>query len=281
MLRQRVITALVLVAVLLPTLLTESVIPFSLFALALATAGAWEWARLNGWQGTKAFAYAAVLPVSAGLSGIPMDLSPAPGVGWAWLTVLWIVACLLLMPQGPKGWTHLSPGLRLASGLVVMFSTWWALTTARAVGVNFLLSVMCIVWASDVAAYFAGHRWGRTKLAPSLSPGKTWEGVAGACVGVWLLALLWMLLERQFPLGSPSVFARALKDFGPTGLVLVVGALVALGVVGDLFESMIKRAVGAKDSSNLLPGHGGVLDRVDALLPVLPAAMAVLALGGR
>ena len=143
------------------------------------------------------------------------------------------------------------------------------------------MSVMCIVWASDIAAYFAGHRFGRRKLAPSLSPGKTWEGVAGACVGVGLLALLWMFMERQFTADSLSVFALARRDFGVLGLGVVVTALVALGVVGDLFESMIKRAVGAKDSSGLLPGHGGVLDRVDALLPVLPAALAVLALGGR
>ena len=152
---------------------------------------------------------------------------------------------------------------------------------ARGVGVNFLLSVMCIVWVSDVSAYFAGRRWGRRKLAPSLSPGKSWEGVAGACAGVLVLAAGWMLVEQQMHLGAPSVFARAWSQFGALGLVAVVAGLVALGVVGDLFESMIKRAVGAKDSSGLLPGHGGVLDRVDALLPVLPAAMAVVALGGR
>ncbi|MBU6193273.1 MAG: phosphatidate cytidylyltransferase [Burkholderiales bacterium] len=285
MLRQRVITALLLLAVLLPTLFTESVIPFSLFALALATAGAWEWAALNGRKGAAAVAYAAVLPLCAALMGLWPGSSgalwDAPGLGWAWLTVSWVVACLLLMPQGPQGWARVPAALRLAGGLVVMLSTWWALTLARGVGVNFMLSVMCIVWASDIAAYFAGHRFGRRKLAPSLSPGKTWEGVAGACVGVGLLALLWMFMERQLTADSLSVFALARRDFGVLGLGVVVTALVALGVVGDLFESMIKRAVGAKDSSGLLPGHGGVLDRVDALLPVLPAALAVLALGGR
>ncbi len=283
MLRQRVVTALLLLAVLLPTLFTESVLPFSLFALALATAGAWEWAALNGRTGAGALAYAAVLPLCAAAMNLwpGSFLSPwaAPGLGWAWLTVAWVVACLLLMPQGPQGWARVPAALRLASGLVVMLSTWWALTLARGVGVNFMLSVMCIVWASDIAAYFAGKRFGRRKLAPSLSPGKSWEGVAGACVGVGAMALLWMLIERQFLVESPSVFSRALRDFGTIGLAVVVAALVALGVVGDLFESMIKRAVGAKDSSGLLPGHGGVLDRVDALLPVLPAALAVLALG--
>ena len=281
MLRLRVITALVLVAILLPTLFTDSVLPFSLFALVMAGAGAWEWARLNGVSGPLAWAYAGLVPLMASVTLMTGAQAHSLGVGWAWLVVLWVLLCLLLMPQGPRGWANLPGAVRLALGLLVMFSTWLALTLAREVGVNFMLSVMCIVWASDVSAYFAGHRWGRRKLAPTISPGKTWEGVAGACVGVLLLAVVWMMVERQFHLGSPSVFARAWKDFGLIGLVFVVTALVALGVVGDLFESMIKRAVGAKDSSGLLPGHGGVLDRVDALLPVLPAAMAVLVLGGR
>ena len=281
MLRLRVITALVLVAMLLPTLFTESIWPFSLFALVLAAAGAWEWARLNGWTGTGALAYAAAIVAMASLS-LALDMPrEVPGLAWMWLTVCWVMACLVLMPQGPQGWARLPLAVRLAMGLVVMYGTWLALSVARGVGVNFMLSVMCLVWASDVSAYFAGRRWGRRRLAPAISPGKTWEGVAGAAVGVLVLALLWMGIERQFDLGAPSVFTRSLRDFGILGMVVVVTALVALGVAGDLFESMVKRAVGAKDSSGLLPGHGGVLDRVDALLPVLPAAMAALALGGR
>lgn len=281
MLRQRVITALILVALLLPTLLTTSVVPFSLFALVLAVAGAWEWARLNGLLGYRAVGYAALVLAAAAATLMVDGLLLRSGLGWVWLSVMWVMLCCLLLPQGPLGWGRLPAGFRLVIGLVVMFSTWLALTQARGVGVNFLLSVMCLVWASDVSAYFAGHRWGRRRLAPTISPGKTWEGVAGACTGVLLLGLLWMVAERHLALGEPSIFGRALRDFGGLGLVVVVTALVALGVVGDLFESMIKRVVGAKDSSHLLPGHGGVLDRVDALLPVLPAAMAVLALGQR
>ena len=281
MLRQRVITALILVALLLPTLLTSSVVPFSLFALVLAVAGAWEWARLNGLSGYRAYGYAALVLAAAAATLMVDGLLLRSGLGWVWLSVMWVVLCCLLLPQGPQGWGRLPAGFRLVIGLVVMFSTWLALTHARGVGVNFLLSVMCLVWASDVSAYFAGHRWGRRRLAPTISPGKTWEGVAGACTGVLLLGLLWMAAERHLVLGEPSIFGRALRDFGGLGLVVVVTVLVALGVVGDLFESMIKRVVGAKDSSQLLPGHGGVLDRVDALLPVLPAAMAVLALGQR
>lgn len=281
MLRLRVITAVVLLAILLPTLWTSSPLPFSLFALAMAGAGAWEWARLNGWGGGKALVAAAAVVVAALGLWMSDRAAAAPGLGWAWLVVLWVLACLLLFPQGPHAWAQVPQSLRLLMGVAVMLSTWWALTVARGVGVNFLLSVMCIVWVSDVSAYFAGRRWGRRKLAPSLSPGKSWEGVFGACGGVLMLSAVWMAAERHGDWGAPSVFAVALRDFGGLGLVVIVAGLVALGVVGDLFESLIKRAVGAKDSSQLLPGHGGVLDRVDALLPVLPAAMAILALGGR
>ena len=158
---------------------------------------------------------------------------------------------------------------------------WLAFSQARAEGVNFLLSLMCLVFASDISAYFAGHRWGRSKLAPLISPGKTWEGVIGAYVGVLVLGGLWMGIETQLGVDSPSVYQRAFQSWGWVGLVVSVVALVALGVVGDLFESLIKRSMGVKDSSQLLPGHGGVLDRVDALLPVMPAGVSILALTAR
>lgn len=280
MLRTRIITALVLAALLLPTLFTDSAVPFSVFALVLTAAGAWEWGRLSGLSMNGSLGYAGLL--AAGALALLWAGVPEPSaLGWAWLAVLWVAACAVMLPMGPLAWRALPLPLRLLMGVGAMFGTWLALSVARSVGVNFMLSVMAIVWASDVSAYFAGHRWGRRKLAPTISPGKTWEGVMGACVGVLVLALIWMVVERLWPLGSASLFSLALSRFGVLGLLTVVAALVALGVVGDLFESMMKRAVGIKDSSQLLPGHGGVLDRVDALLPVLPAAMAVLALGGR
>lgn len=280
MLRQRVITAVWLLAVLLPTLWVDSAQPFAAFALVLAAAGAWEWGRLCGLQGTASWLYAAV-PAGAMAVGTVGSALQAPAALWWALTAAWVAASLALMPRGPEGWKSLPPLPRLLMGWVAMFSTWLALSGARLEGVNFLLSVMCIVWVSDISAYFAGRRWGRHRLAPTLSPGKTWEGVIGACVGVLLLSLAWMAVEGGSELGAPSVFARARDALGLVGLAAAVAALVALGVVGDLFESMIKRAAGVKDSSGLLPGHGGVLDRVDALLPVMPAAMAVLALGTR
>jgi len=152
---------------------------------------------------------------------------------------------------------------------------WWALAQARINGVNYLLSVLCIVWAADIAAYFGGRAFGRHKLAPSISPGKSWEGVVSGMLGVLVLAAFWLMLDARMAADSASVFTLLRQRFGLLLMAVALLALTAMSVVGDLFESLIKRAVGAKDSSALLPGHGGVLDRVDALLPVLPCALAL------
>jgi phosphatidate cytidylyltransferase len=163
----------------------------------------------------------------------------------------------------------------MAVGGVLLVVAWWALAQARIAGVNYLLSVLCIVWAADIAAYFGGRAFGRHKLAPSISPGKSWEGVVSGMLGVLVLAAFWLMLDTRMAADSASVFTLLKQRFGLLLMALAVLALAAMSVVGDLFESLIKRAVGAKDSSALLPGHGGVLDRVDALLPVLPCAMAL------
>jgi phosphatidate cytidylyltransferase len=129
-----------------------------------------------------------------------------------------------------------------------------------------LLFVMCLVWVADSAAYFAGRKFGKTKLAPSISPGKTWEGVAGAIFGVTVyVALVWIF--------SPEFSSLRMLP----ALMLAAWWWVVLAVIGDLFESAIKRQAGVKDSGALLPGHGGLLDRIDALTSTLPlAALAIL-----
>jgi phosphatidate cytidylyltransferase len=132
-----------------------------------------------------------------------------------------------------------------------------------------LLAVLATVWLSDTAAYFAGRRFGKRKLAPAISPGKTWEGVAGALAAVTLYALAWA------GLGSPASMPVA-PDGTRSGALWIVPVLLALavaGMIGDLFESLIKREAGVKDSGTLLPGHGGMLDRIDALLAMLPLAV--------
>lgn len=279
MLRQRVITAVVLLALLLPALLASSPLPFALFTLVLISAAGWEWARLNGASARlPALASGALLAALCGASLVRLPEMGAAGGLW-WLgTLVWLVGGAWVLRRGPTGWPALPAGLRWALGLALLWLAWLALAQARTVGINFLLSVMCVVWAADIAAYFSGRAFGRRKLAPTISPGKSWEGVYGGVAGVLLLALGWLWLESQFSLDSPSVFLLLRQRLGLGGLLLAALLLTALSVMGDLFESLVKRAAGVKDSSALLPGHGGVLDRVDALLPVLPAALALISL---
>jgi phosphatidate cytidylyltransferase len=286
MLRQRVITAVLLLAVLLPVLFADRSQPFAWLTLLLVAAAAWEWARLNGASaavpavasgGLLAAAGAATLVAwwSAGHAAV---LWQAAGVLWQVAALAWTVGGALALRRGPAGWTALPPSVRWGLGLALLWLAWLAMVQSRAIGIHYLLSVMCIVWAADIAAYFGGRRFGRRKLAPTISPGKSWEGVVSGMLGVALLAVLWLWAEGHWPTDSASVFRLVLQRHGPLVLVFALAWLTALGVMGDLFESLVKRAAGVKDSSQLLPGHGGVLDRVDALLPVLPAALALISL---
>jgi phosphatidate cytidylyltransferase len=190
--------------------------------------------------------------------------------------VAWLLVGAWALRGGPAAWPRWPAVLRLALGLLALWVAWLALAVARTTGVNFLLSVLCLVWVADIGAYAAGRAFGRHKLAPAISPGKTWEGVAGGMAGVLVLAALWVvLIDRRWPVDSASLYTQLVERFGWLLLVPIALVLAAFSVVGDLFESLVKRAAGAKDSSQLLPGHGGVLDRVDALLPVLPIALAL------
>jgi phosphatidate cytidylyltransferase len=149
---------------------------------------------------------------------------------------------------------------------------------ARGIGINFILSVFCLVWVADIAAYFGGRTFGRRKLAPTISPGKTWEGVYSGVAAVFVLALAWSQAEASLGPLSASLFVQLRDSLGMVGGLSALALLAGMSVVGDLVESLVKRAAGAKDSSNLLPGHGGVLDRVDALLPVFPLSIALISL---
>lgn len=279
MLRQRVITALVLLALLLPALFASSSLPFALFTLVLISAAGWEWARLNGARTPlPALATGALVALMCGASLLQLpQMGHAGGLWWAG-TLAWVVGGGLALRRGPAGWRTLPTWLRWALGPLLLWLAWLAMAQARTIGINFLLSAMCVVWAADISAYFSGRAFGRHKLALTISPGKSWEGVYGGIAGVLLLSLLWIWGEAQFNLDSASLFKLLQQRLGWGGLLLVALLLTALSVVGDLFESLVKRAAGAKDSSRLLPGHGGVLDRVDALLPVLPAALALISL---
>lgn len=275
MLKQRVITALVLIAILLPALFANAAWPFALLSLALIAAAGWEWGRLNG-AGTVSLAWSGLLAAMCA-AALWAGWSDAPPRAVWWVAMLaWVLGGSFVLRGGPTGWPAIPVIARCAIGVLLLWTAWLALATAKTIGVNFILSLLCLVWAADIAAYFGGKRFGRRKLAPGISPGKSWEGVWSGMLGALALAAFWLWLDTLFRMDSLSLYLRLYGRFGAAGLILVVVFLASMSVVGDLFESLVKRAAGAKDSSRLLPGHGGVLDRVDALLPVLPLAMALI-----
>lgn len=281
MLKQRVITALVLVAVLLPCLLAASPWPFAVLTLAFIGAAGWEWARLNGLAGAAAIGLGALVAAGGAMALWSGWLGAGQPPGWQGpvAALAWVLGGALVLRRGGAGWAAWPQVLRWVIGALVLWLAWAAMTRAKAIGLNFLLSVFCLVWAADIAAYFGGRRFGRRKLAPTISPGKSWEGVWSGLIGTWVLAAAWMTVEHQVVLDSPSLYTLLLRQFGVLGLLLSLAFLAAMSVVGDLFESLVKRQAGAKDSSRLLPGHGGVLDRIDALLPVFPLAIYLVSLG--
>ena len=282
MLLPRVITALVLLAILLPALFAASPTPFIALSLVLIAAAAWEWARLNQVRGAGALATGALCAVlCAGLWWAGAVDRPLPWL-WAGAALLWVLGGGWLLARGVAGWPQVPRPLRWAGGMLALAMAWLAMAQARRIGVNFLLSVLVLVWAADVFAYFfgralGGRLTGGRKLAPAISPGKSWEGVWGGMLGVLLVGIAWVWADGAYQTGAASLYTRLYQS---SSLLLVLGGLflAAMSVVGDLIESLVKRSAGMKDSSRLLPGHGGVLDRIDALLPVLPLAMLLVSL---
>lgn len=273
MLKQRVITALVLLAVFLPALFAPVAAPFLALTLALIAAAAWEWARLNGLAGAPALATGLLCAaLCAGLWLGGAVARPLPAL-WLGVSALWIAGGAWLLRRGVAGWPRVPLIARWCAGLAVLTAAWLAMAQAHGMGVNFLLSVMALVWTADIGAYFAGRALGGrlthgAKLARNISPGKSWEGVFGGLLCVLVYASL----------------ARAAGWFGFNiswlGIMLTASVLTFVGIGGDLLESWFKRAAGVKDSSNLLPGHGGVFDRVDSLIAVLSVYAAIGALFG-
>lgn len=281
MLKQRVITALALLLVLLPALFYTSPWPFVALVLVMISAGAWEWSRLNGcdqWAsmglgGACALACAATWWL--GLLEQRLDLL------WIFSGASWVLAGAWMLRAGVSAWSGYPRALRLLAGLFALWLAWLAVAQARVIGINFLMSILLLVWVADVFAYFAGKalggRFTKTKLAPSISPGKSWEGVWGGMGGVVVLAFVWRWSDAQLMAVIPSLYSH-LGTKGSWLLLIAAVFMASMSVVGDLFESLVKRSAGVKDSSGLLPGHGGILDRVDALLPTLPLAMMLYSL---
>lgn len=268
MLKQRVITAIVLLAVLVAAAAAGRQTLNGALAVAIGAA-AFEWLRLAQ-HSTRvsligAILIAAALFVLDFVAGWPRATSLAVLLVLAGCTWLLISALVL---RGAQHGARVAPWLSTLMCVVLLAAAWCALQQLMTSGLVYLLSVLVVVWVADIAAYFAGRRWGRRKLAPGISPGKTWAGVGGAVVAVLAAAVVFAYLAPDIQLFS-TLLQQRLPLFAAMG---ILAALVALSIVGDLFESLLKRQVGAKDSGKLLPGHGGVLDRIDALVAVLPVA---------
>jgi len=272
MLKQRILTAIAMLLVLLPALFHSDIRLLALLSLTLIGAASWEWARLNGSDPQISILFGggvALICLLFLLFKLEVFLN-----SYFWLLVsgAWVLLSAYLLQGGQSKWLRTNQYLRLFIGPVMLISAWLALYESKLMGTSYLLSILLLVWVADVAAYFAGRQWGRHKLAPNISPGKSWEGLVGGILAVFLLALTWLGLDDFFPILEGGIFQR-LRLHGWLLFFFSILFLTLMSVVGDLIESLIKRAAGAKDSSQLLPGHGGVLDRLDALLPVLPLAI--------
>ncbi|MGB2818103.1 MAG: phosphatidate cytidylyltransferase [Burkholderiaceae bacterium] len=267
MLKQRVITAVVLLVLLVGALAWSS-LAFELLATVAVAAALGEWMQLVGWPRAGAVVGAAVfgLVLLAAALAAPEWIERALVPLSVLATIVWGALAVLLL-QADAMALRMPRGASTALAVLMTAAAWVALVHFLLEGVVVLFSVLVIVWLADTAAYFAGRAFGKRKLAPHISPGKTWAGVAGAIVAVIAVALI----ARQVAPGADLLSNRLFASLGVVGAVLLA-AIVLLSIVGDLFESLLKRQAGVKDSSHLLPGHGGFYDRLDALLPTLPLA---------
>lgn len=266
----RVATAAVLVPCVLAALFLLPPAGWAVATLCIVLVAAYEWARLASIGGLARGAFVAAL--AAGGAALLVALPPTPARGWPGgvllaacgiATAFWIVVA---PPWVVRRWTIRSTAALALAGAVVLAGAWVALVELQARSPWLVLSAMAIVWIADTAAYFAGRAFGRRKLAPLVSPGKTWEGVFGALVAVAIYAAAIAPLAPHAGYDGPA---------GPLALAAWIAfalALASLSVIGDLLESWLKRVAGAKDSGTILPGHGGALDRIDALVAAMPPA---------
>ncbi|MFZ4378460.1 MAG: phosphatidate cytidylyltransferase [Polynucleobacter sp.] len=268
MLKTRVITAIVLLAVLLPILFLLPAIYIGAFFLVALLAAAWEWSRLLSPEATRAAWLYAFFCLA-----IILFLLGMQNVAWQFALLLmavifWFFLAPFILAKGMNVSLQKLRPFYVVLGLILLPATWFALVFLRELGLVFLLSTMALVWVADIGAYFVGKAFGKRKLAAQISPGKSIEGALGGlllCYGYALLCIFYLPFES-------TLFGAWAIRFGWVPTLLMVTVLTAFSIFGDLFESQLKRMAGVKDSSHLLPGHGGVLDRVDALIPTMPIA---------
>lgn len=276
MLKQRVITAVIMLIILGAAMLAPIRWPLLAIFVVMSSLACWEWERLSlsleqqRWAWPLALLNGALMLwlsvywYATGPQGQAADLIYRALVPL--VAALWVLGATGLVLQGQA--TQRAQGVLLSvMGVLAPLVAWASLYLfLHKQGMVYVLSLLVLIWVADIAAYFAGRAFGKAKLAPRVSPGKTWAGAIGGMVA----AALWMMISANW-LGS---FAADVLQHGGWVATAALGvALAALSIVGDLFESLLKRRAAVKDSSQLLPGHGGVYDRIDALLPVAPVAL--------
>ena len=271
MLWQRVLTALVLIPLALLLVLGGGTRWLAAVTAAVVCLGAWEWTRLAGLRALPARA-AYLLVVLAALIACYFLAEGAGARALIYAGAAWWAAALSLIIAVQRQILRVpdSRPVRALLGLAVLVPAWYSLILIHAGGERgpaLVVALLSLIWAADISAYFCGKRWGRTPLARHISPGKTWEGVAGALAGSLIVALSFSLMMNM-------------QAFDLIKFVILSLVTVAASVGGDLFESLMKRGVHLKDSGRLLPGHGGVLDRIDSLTAAGPVFLAGLWLSG-
>jgi phosphatidate cytidylyltransferase len=268
MLKTRIITALVLLAVLLPILFLLPPVYIGAFFLVALLAAAWEWSSLLAPYASRA-AYLYALFCLA----IILFLLGMQNTSWQFALLLlavifWFFVAPFILAKGMNLSLQKLRPFYVVLGLILLPAAWFSLVFLRELGLVFLLTSMALVWVADIGAYFVGKAFGKRKLAVQISPGKSVEGAIGGlllCYGYALLCVIYLPFES-------TLFGAWAIRFGWVPMFLMVTLLTSFSIFGDLFESQLKRLAGVKDSSHLLPGHGGVLDRVDALIPTMPIA---------
>lgn len=254
MLKNRIFTALVLIPLIILAIFLLPPLSFLSVAMLITLLAGWEWAQIAGLeQPIKKTLY--LLGLAAGLLlAISIPIFYIVVVGFIW----WLVAAILLgiYPRGIKFWGH--PVMRGIMGYLVLIPFWIGLILLQGFSPILLLFSLVLIWAVDSAAYFVGKKWGFHKLAPLISPGKSYEGFWAGLIMALCLSIIGVLLLHM-PYGRWLTFIS----------ICFIGAGM-ISVLGDLFESMMKRLANVKDSGSLLPGHGGILDRIDSLTTAIP-----------
>lgn len=266
MLKTRILTAIIILPLFLSALFFLQDIFWAIVLLSLTVIGSREWSRLAGFSVRNTIIFMLLTTFIGGELLFQMSESLKTNVYssdliWVYIVsaAFWIIS---VPPYLKQLYTIKNPLFLMFAGWMLLLPTCLALYQLRAISPALLLGLMATIWISDTAAYFTGRSLGKRKLASQISPNKTWEGVFGALVAVFIYGLAW-----DFWFIEESLAAK---------LIPLLLLMAILGIIGDLYESLMKRQAGVKDSGNILPGHGGILDRIDALTASLPFAILAL-----